>query len=98
MHFGTTSTTLTEEVESDDCWGEANAMTKVSAPTRRELIITGADPKSIDNTVYTKDEVESAIVKIKNAQNAQNDFGDSSAAPWGDSSSLNAVDDEEDVW
>ena len=92
------ATTLTEETESDDCWGESNAMTKVSAPTRRELVITGADPKTIDNTVYTQTEMENAMVKIKNAQNAQNDFGDNSSSGWGDPSNLESSDDEEDVW
>ena len=93
------ATTLTEEVESDDCWGESNAMTKVSAPTRREMIITGADPKSIDNTIYTQDAIESAMVKIKNAQNAQSDYGDNSSAGWGDPSGFAAAsDDEEEPW
>lgn len=93
------ATTLTEEVESDDCWGESNAMTKVNAPTRRELIITGADPKSIDNTIYTQAEMESAMVKIKNAQNAQNDYGDNDSSGWGDPSALDtADDDDDDAW
>lgn len=92
------ATTLTEEVESDDCWGEANNMTKVSAPTRRELIITGADPKTIDRTVYTKEEMESAMIKIKNAQNAKNDYADNSSSGWGDPSSLTSEDEDEEVW
>lgn len=93
------ATTLTEEVDSDDCWGESNAMTKVSAATRRELIITGADPKTIDNTVYTESAMEEAMVKIKNAQNAQKDFGENTSSSWGDPSSLESSDDdEEDVW
>lgn len=93
------ATTLTEETESDDCWGESNAMTKVSAPTRRELVITGADPKTIDNTVYTEAAMEEAMVKIKNAQNAKNDFGENTSSSWGDPSSLESSDDdEEDVW
>lgn len=92
------ATTLTEDVEDDDCWGESNKMTKVSAPTRRELIITGADPKTIDKTIYTQEAIESAMIKIKNAQNAQNDFGDNSSSGWGDPSSLSTSDDEEDVW
>ena len=91
------ATTLTEEVDSDDCWGESNNMTKLNAPTRRELIITGADPKTIDRTVYTQEEMESAMIKIKNAQNAQNDYGDNSSSGWGDPSSLTS-DDEEEVW
>ena len=61
------ATTLTEEVESDDLWGETNKMNKVSTPTRRELIITGADPKTIDTTIYTQAEMENAMIKIKNA-------------------------------
>ena len=92
------ATTLTEEVDNDDCWGESNAMTKVSAPTRRELIITGADPKSIDTSVYTQAEMESAMVKIKNAQNAQNDFGDNNSSAWGDTSNLSSDDEEDEVW
>jgi hypothetical protein len=93
------ATTLTEEVEDDDCWGESNAMTKVSAPTRRELVITGADPKSIDNTIYTEKEMEAAMIKIKNAQNAQNDFGDNASSGWGDPSSLNTEDEDyDDAW
>ena len=90
------ATTLTEEVDNDDCWGESNAMTKVSAPTRRELIITGADPKSIDNTVYTQEEIENAMVKIKNAKNAQSDYGDNNSSSWGDASNLTSTDDEDD--
>lgn len=90
------ATTLTEEVE-DDCWGESNAMTKVSAPTRRELIITGADPKSIDNTVYTQAEVEAAMVKIRNAQNAQKDYGESSNSGWGDPSALASTNEDDDL-
>lgn len=93
------ATTLTEEVNDDDCWGESNAMTKVSAPTRRELIITGADPKSIDTTVYTQADMEAAMVKIQNAKNAQNDFADSnSSSGWGDPSSLSSTEDDDDAW
>jgi hypothetical protein len=88
------ATTLTEEVE-DDCWGESNKMNKVTASTRREMIITGADPKSIDSTVYTQAEVESAMIKIRNAQNAQKDYGESNNSGWGDPSAL-AVDNEDD--
>lgn len=90
------ATTLTEEVNNEDCWGEANAMTKVSNPTRRELIITGADPKTIDTTVYTQTEIESAMVKIQNAKNAQSDYGDDSSSSWGDPSGLNSMDDDDD--
>lgn len=89
------ATTLVEEVEEDDGWGDTNPMKKVGASTRRELIITGADKDSIDATIYTEAEMENAMVKIKNAQNAQNDFGGSSDSSWGDPSALAATDDEE---
>lgn len=92
------ATTLTEEVDNDDCWGESNAMTKVTAPTRRELIITGADPKSIDRTIYTQDEIENALIKIKNAQNAQNDFGGNTSSEWGAAPGLDTADDEDEPW
>lgn len=90
------ATTLTEEVESDDLWGETNKMNKVSAPTRRELIITGADPKTIDTTIYTQAEMENAMIKIKNAKNAQNDFADNDSSGWGDPSKLGSTTDEDD--
>lgn len=93
------ATTITEDVESDDDgWGEANPMKKVSSQTRRELIITGAEKESIDATIYTKEEMENAMIKIKNAQNAQKDFADDSSSGWGDPSSLSSEDDEEEGW
>ena len=91
------ATILTEEVEDDDIWGESNPMTRIKAPTRRELIITGADKNSIDTSIYTQEAIEDAMVKIKNAQNAQNDFEGSSSSGWGDPSALE-TDDEEEPW
>lgn len=87
--------TFTEtEVVNDDCWGEENAMEKVAAPTRREMIITGAKPSTIDTDTYKKELVEEAIAKIKNAEVAKNDFG-STDDGWGNYNDLNSVDEEE---
>ena len=42
-------------------YGVENNMEKVKTPTIRELIITGADPESIDTTTYTEAEIDKAI-------------------------------------
>lgn len=82
------SETVTETVSDvDDEWGEADAMTKVSAPTRRIFLITGASGSSIDKEIYSEDKVNAAIAKINKAKNAEESFGD-----WGD----NKLDDESD--
>ena len=88
--------TQTEEVESDDVWGEANAMTKVTAPARREYIITGADPNSIDTSIYTKELIDEALVKIMNVKNATKDFGESNNDGWGSANLLDS--DDEEAW
>ena len=91
------SSTQTETVESDDVWGEENAMTKVTAPTKREYIITGADPNSIDTTIYTKELIDEALVKIMNVKNATQDFGESSNDDWGTANTLESNGDDDDI-
>ena len=90
------ATTETEAV-SDDCWGEENAMTKINAPTKRGLIITGAKPTSIDVNTYKKELVEAAIVKINNANKANDDFGGKADDGWGSSTDLSSS-DEDEAW
>lgn len=86
------ASTQTEVViEDDDDWGESDAMEKVSSPTKRELIITGAKGSSIDKEIYTEKNVSEAIAKINNANKAESDFG---TEDWGDVSD----DDEDDPW
>lgn len=89
------TSTQTETVEEDDSWGEEDSMDKVAAPTRREFIITGAKPSTIDKELYNKKNVEEAIEKINKATKAENDFGNDSKTEWGESSD---VDDEEEAW
>ena len=72
-------------------------MTKVSAPTKREYIITGADPNSVDATIYTKDLIDEALVKIMNVKNATQDFGESDNDGWGTANSLNSGSDDDDM-
>lgn len=87
------SSTQTEvAVDDDDDWGEADAMEKVSAPVKREFIITGAKGSSIDKEVYTEANVSEAISKINKANKAENDFG-SDDGDWGETN-LDSEDDE----
>ena len=89
------SSTQTETVTTDDDdWGEEDAMEKVSAPTKREFIITGAKGSSIDKELYTEKNVTEAIAKIKQANKAENDFGSDSNDDWGDTEGLDDGDDE----
>ena len=77
-----------QEVSEDDCWGNANAMNATSAPTKVELIITGATPSTIDKETYTEKNVSEAIKKIRASKDAENNFvaesDDSSDDGWGD--------------
>lgn len=86
-----------EEVSEEDCWGEKNVMESVSAPTKTELIITGAKPSTIDRDSYTEKNVTDAVKKIRASKNAEQNFSGKADASedtdsWGDS-----VDDDEDT-
>jgi hypothetical protein len=88
-----------EEVTEEDSWGESNSMSSVSAPTKTEMIITGATPSSIDRETYTENNVSEAVVKIRNARTAERNFGsnannNSDSDSWGDDS----MDDDSDPW
>lgn len=90
------SSTQTETVtkDDDDNWGEEDSIEKVSAPTKREFIITGAKGSSIDKELYTEENVTEAIAKIKNANKAEESFGSDSNDDWGDRTDLDDGDDE----
>ena len=89
------ASTQTETVENDDEWGEEDKIEKVSAPTKREFIITGAKGSSIDKELYTEENVMEAIAKIRNANKAEESFG-STSDDWGNVDSLDDGDD--DAW
>ena len=86
-----------EEISNEDVWGEVNTMTAVTAPTKTEMIITGATSSSIDRDTYTEKNVSDAVKKIRASQTAEKNFSGSavsvSADDWGD-----AEDDEETPW
>ena len=89
-----------EEVSEDDSWGEVNTMNSVSAPTKTEMIITGATPATIDRTSYNEKNVSEAIIKIKNTKVASQNFGEntnnnSDDSDWGSDDSM---DDDDNPW
>ena len=90
-----------QEVAEEDSWGEANAMNRVSAPTKTEMIITGATPSTIDRETYTEKNVAEAMAKVKASKTAEQNFSgkateSTSADSWGDS--YDDTDDESDPW
>jgi len=86
------TSTLVQEVEDEDSWGEEDSMEKVNSPTKREFVITGAKPSTIEKELYTKEKVDEAIEKINKANKAENDFGSNNDG-W-ENSSLDSDDDE----
>lgn len=88
-----------QEVDEDDCWGEANSMNSVSNPTKVELIITGATPSTIDKETYTEKNVNDAIKKVRASKEADNKFvtkdESSNDEDWGTSDSS---DDDDAPW
>lgn len=87
----------TEEVTTTDCWGTENNMEKVNTPTIRELVITGADPETIDTTTYTEAEIDKAIEASKTAKAAEKDFGGSTEG-WGSVEKSSSDADDECGW
>lgn len=89
------------EVEEDDGWGEVNPMKRTNSPDIRELIIKGADPKSIDKEVYSQDKLDEAIEKLKNNKKAKEEYeGSESSDGWGSVSQFsdNDTTDEDEPW
>ncbi len=89
-----------EEVSEDDGWGEKNQMKRTNSPDIRELVIKGADPKSIDKEVYSQENLDAAIEKLKNNKKAKEEYnGGESSDGWGSVSQLTeGEDDEDDPW
>lgn len=91
-----------QEVETEDSWGEANAMNRVNVSSKSELIITGATPSTIDRETYTEKNVAEAMAKIKTSKTAEQNFSGKTTESanedggWGES--YNDTDDESDPW
>ena len=96
-HMVSSTQTDTVTTDDDDNWGEEDSMEKVSAPTKREFIITGAKGSSIDKELYTEENVTEAIAKIRNANRAEESFGSDSNDDWGSADDLDGS-DEDEAW
>lgn len=79
-----------QEVEDEDEWGEKNPMNNVSAPTKVELIITGATGSSIDRETYNEKNVTEAMNKIRAARTAEQNFSGKT--------NVSATSDDDDDW
>lgn len=87
-----------EVVEEDDGWGEKSSFDKVTKTYIRELVITGADPSSVDKDTYSQELLDDALKAIANSQKAKDDFGGDESS-WGDSkNSSKTEDDDIDGW
>lgn len=84
-----------EEVTTSDGWGASNTMERITSPSKRKLVITGADPNTIDVEEYSQDKIEHALEVIANIQSAKNDFGKKDDNGWGNKNS-NFDEDESD--
>lgn len=89
-----------QEEDDDDCWGEANAMNAVSAPTKTEMIITGATGSSIDRETYTEKNVSEAIKNIRASKTAEQNFSgksnnDEDEDDWGE---VDGDSDDSEPW
>lgn len=85
-----------EEVVVTDAWGEENKMEKINSPTKRELLIVGADPKTIDKETYSEEAIEEALEKIKADKKAENEFGVSDE--WGSVGNSGSDDGDDEPW
>jgi hypothetical protein len=64
--------------ESTDEWGDSNPMSnrRANAPTKRELVVTGASPSTITTDVYTEENVSAGIAKLKAKAQVSKNFGE----------------------
>lgn len=78
-----------ETVTETDLWGEANPMQKINSPTKRELVIISADPKTIEKEIWSEENIDAAIAKMKKNEDVKSD--------WGENADLSAGDDDDDI-
>lgn len=68
----------------DDEWGMPDPTKSVSKPTKRELVVTGADPATVDEEIYSEEKMTEAIKKLTVTETASQDWGSKSDESWGD--------------
>lgn len=72
-----------EEEEVDEWGGESNPLDRKLTNYKKEFIITGRDPQSLDTTTYTKKEIDNAITALIEFSNKDTINSDS----WNDTDS-----------
>lgn len=79
-----------EEIKSEkkSIWGQEDSFKKVNGTYIRELVITGADPESIDKDTYSEEKIDEALRALK-------EFGEneSSSNVWGTENKADENDD-----
>lgn len=92
-----------EVVENNtDEWGVSNPMAnrRTNAPTKRELVVTGASPATISTEDYTEESVSAGIAKLKAKAQVNKNFGEKKEEPaasnddWGTPASDDNLDEE----
>ena len=88
-----------EEAVTSSEWGTPNKMERIASPFKRKLLITGADPDTIDKETYSEKAIEHAMEIIAGIKNAKSDYGkkeDKNDDGWGSSQKSNFDDEEDD--
>jgi hypothetical protein len=70
------NTEVVEDNDASDGWGDKNPLEKLTGQYRKEFIITGADPESMDKDTYAEKEIEKAIDIMNTNDIAKKDFGE----------------------
>jgi hypothetical protein len=86
----------TEDVEEEnkDVWGQEDNFKRVNKNYIRELVITGADPESIDTETYTEEAINEALKALNEFGQASNSSGD-----WGNKEEKKAdISDDDLPW
>lgn len=89
-------TDIIEDEDDDDGWGSSNPMERLNNPTKRTLVIIGADKDSVDTETYSEKIIDNAIAKQNASKKADEDFGTDDNA-WG-SISYKDITDDDDEW
>ena len=87
-----------EEVTENDVWGEESSFDTPNRNYIRELVITGADPNSIDKETYSEKQLEEAIRAIREfGEEKDTGSSDGTDSEWGSDIS-SEENDEDEAW
>lgn len=79
----------TEDVEEEsDVWGQEDSFKRITNNYIRELVITGADPSTIDKETFTQEKVDAAITKLRSEGEVE------SGGDWGSNDNTDIKDDD----